>query len=586
MNAVSRIAGFAIDQALGLPGPAVAFTVRRDIRVPMPDGVILLGDHYRPERSEGPLPVVLLRSPYGRAGISGALFAAPLARRGFQVFMQSTRGTFGSGGQFRPFLHEKADGMATVAWLREQRWCDGRVSMTGASYLGHTVWAVAPYVDPPLESVSLNVTAAKFSTVFYNHGAPALKNALAWSGLIGTQERSLRGLPNPLQQVRLKRALRKAPLQSADVAVAGAPVSFWRDFVDHSGPDDDFWAVADHDGADLTRLPPVSMVTGWWDLFLLAQLRDFAAVRAAGLSAQLVVGPWLHAEPAQLRATVRQDVAWLEHYLNGGQQPAGAPVRVFLQQAGTWLEFQEWPPPGVEPASFYLRAEGRLGREPEPAQAPPATFVYDPADPTPTVGGPLLQPPGKQADNAAVEARSDVLTYTSEPLSGDQDLVGPVSARIFVRTDREHADLFVRLCDVDAKGVSRNVVDGIRRLSPLTVPAADVEVGDAGILAVDAELYPTAYRVLAGHRLRLQVSGGAFPRFARNYGTADPFGTAQTGLRCRFEILADSDHPSSVTLPFWSGSPHRGRAGRERHTERVEQERDQRVVATERDQLD
>jgi len=220
-------------------------------------------------------------------------------------------GTFGSGGQFRPFLHEKADGLATLAWLRGQPWCDGRVSMIGASYLGHAVWAVAPYADPPLESVALNVTAARFSTVFYDHGTPVLKNALAWSGLIGTQERGLRSVANPLQQVRLRHALRKVPLQSADVDVAGAPVPFWRDFVDHAEPGDTFWAVADHDGADLTRLPPVSMVTGWWDLFLPAQLRDFAALRAAGVSAQLVVGPWLHAEPAELRATARQDVAWL-----------------------------------------------------------------------------------------------------------------------------------------------------------------------------------------------------------------------------------------------------------------------------------
>ena len=517
----------------------------------MPDGVMLLGDHYRPERSKGPQPVVLIRSPYGRAGIPGAVFAAPLARRGFQVFMQSTRGTFGSGGQFRPFLHEKEDGLATLAWLRDQPWCDGRVSMTGASYLGHTQWAVAPYADPPLESVALNVTAGKFSTVFYHHGAPALKNALAWSALIGTQERGLRGVPNPLAQVRLRHALRKAPLQSADVDVAGAPVVFWRDFIDHGAPGDDFWAVADHDGADLTRLPPVSMVTGWWDLLLPAQLRDFAAVRAAGVPARIIVGPWLHGEPAEVRAIARQDVAWLEHYLRDGPKPAGGSVRLFLQQADTWLEFEEWPPPGVEHVSYYLHAERRLAREPESADARPATFIYDPADPTPTVGGPLLQPPGKQADNAAVEARSDVLTYTADPLAADQDLVGPASARIFVRTDREHADLFVRLCDVDAKGVSRNIVDGIRRLSPDTVPAADVQVGADGVLAVDVQLFPTAYRVLAGHRLRLQVSGGAFPRFARNYGTADPFGTAERGLRCRFEILADAAHPSSVLLPAW-----------------------------------
>ncbi len=555
MNPLSRIAGLAVDLAVGLPATSVPYVLRRDVATPMPDGVVLLADHYRPARSDGPLPVVLIRSPYGRAGFAGSVFAAPVARRGFQVFVQSTRGTFGSGGEFRPFVHEQADGLATVAWLREQPWCDGRVAMAGASYLGHTQWSVAPYADPPLESVSLNITAARITAAFYEHGAPGLKNALNWTGTIGLQEsRRVPMLPNPVQAAKMRRALRQLPLQAADIAVAGAPVLFWRDFVGHSAPGDEFWRYADHQDADLTRLPPVSMVTGWWDLFLPEQMRDYAAIRAAGGTARITVGPWLHGEPGELRAISRQDVAWLEQHLNGGPPAGGAPVRLFLQQAGTWLSFPDWPPPGVTPTPYYLRAGGSLAAEPEPGDATPATFTYDPADPTPSAGGPVLQPPGKQVDNAAAEARSDVLIYTTEPLAADRDLVGPVSARIYVRTSTQYADVFVRLCDVDGKGVSRNVVDGIRRLSPQTVPAVDVEAGEDGILAVDVELYPTAYRVRAGHRLRLQVSGGAFPRFARNFGTAAPFGTATAASPYQFEIFADAGHPAQVVLPVFAGS--------------------------------
>ena len=253
MNPLSRAAGRMVDRAIGLPPAAAPYVVRPDVAVPMPDGVVLLADHYRPAGPGGPggpLPVVLIRSPYGRRGMAAALVAAPLARRGFQVFVQSTRGTFGSGGHFRPFRHERQDGLATVAWLREQAWCDGQISTTGGSYLGHTQWAVAPYADPPLRSVSLNITAANMSGCFYAHGAPSLKNALDWSGLIGRQERGgLASLPNPRHLARAKRAARKVPLQAADVDVAGAPVAFWRDFVGHGSPGDDFWAEADHDRA-------------------------------------------------------------------------------------------------------------------------------------------------------------------------------------------------------------------------------------------------------------------------------------------------------------------------------------------------
>ena len=554
MNPLSRIAGMAVDRVLGLPPEGTPYVVRPDVAVAMPDGVVLLGDHYRPAGADRPLAVVLVRSPYGRAGLAAVLFAAPLARRGFQVFIQSTRGTFGSGGLFRPFTCEREDGLATVAWLRDQPWCDGQVSMTGGSYLGHTQWAVAPYAEPALRSVSLNITAAKISAAFYQHGVPNIKNALDWTGLIGRQERGLHSvIPTPRQMARMKRAVRKIPLQAADVDVAGAPVAFWRDFVQHASPADEFWADADHDRADLARLPPVSMVTGWWDLFLPLQLRDYAAIRAAGGTARILVGPWLHGEPGELKAIIRQDIAWLDHHLGGGPPPPGAPVRVFLQKAGSWLEFDQWPPPAAVATAYHLRASGRLALDAEPGDAAPTAFVYDPADPTPSAGGPLLQPPGKQVDNRAVEARPDVLTYTTEPLPASQDLVGPVSARIFVRTGRRYADLFVRVCDVDVKGVSRNVVDGIRRLSPQTVPAPDVQIRDDGILAVDVELYPTAYRVQAGHRIRVQISGGAFPRFARNFGTAEPFGAATTAVRCRFEIHHDSRHPARILLPVLPG---------------------------------
>ena len=550
MNPLYHLAGRAVDRAVGLPPATASYVVRRDVAVPMPDGVALLGDHYRPAGPDGPLPVVLIRSPYGRAGLAGMVFAAPLARRGLQVFIQSTRGTFGSGGLFRPFRSERPDGLATVAWLRDQPWCDGQVAMTGGSYLGHTQWAVAPYADPPLRSVSLNITVAKMTAAFYNHGAPGLQNALTWTGFIGNQERGgLHPIPGPRQLTRLKRALRKVPLQAADIDVAGAPVAFWRDFVDHSAPGDEFWAAADHDGADLTRLPPVSMVTGWWDLFAPGQLRDYMAIRSAGGTARIIVGPWLHGEPGELKAIIQQDAAWLDHHLNGGPLPPGAPVRVFLQQAGRWLDFADWPPPAAVDTPYYLRVSGALRLDAEPGDAPPHTFVYDPADPTPSKGGPLLQPPGKQVDNAAIEIRPDVLTFTTDPLDADLDLVGPVTARIFVRTGRQYADVFVRVCDVDDRGVSRNVVDGIRRLSPQTVPGADVQAGDDGVLAVDVELYPTGYRVLAGHRIRVQVSGGSFPRYARNFGTGEPFGSATRAVRCRFEIYHDSRHPSHVVLP-------------------------------------
>ncbi|WP_250031306.1 CocE/NonD family hydrolase [Paractinoplanes maris] len=553
MAKISRLAGLVADVALGLPKRAVPYEVRKDVPVPMLDDVTLMADHYRPVGQDGPLPVVLIRIPYGRAGAYGQLFAAPLARRGFQVFMQATRGTFGSGGQFRPFTTERDDGLATVDWLRKQSWCDGRIAMAGGSYFGHTQWAVAPYADPPLTCVAPHITSANVTNrLFYEHGVPSIHTALSWSSTIGRQERPglLSSVPDPRVRTKVRRALGRLPLQAVDVSVADAAVPFWRDFVAHAEPGDDFWAQADHDGADLTRMPPVSMVTGWWDLFLAGNLTDYTALRAAGVPARLVVGPWLHGEPGELRTIVQTDTVWLDHHLRGGPAPEGPPVRVHLQQAGKWLEFTEWPPAAVRGKVLTLGSGGQLEAEPG---GEPSRFTYDPARPTPTVGGPLLQPPGKQADNRLVEERDDVLVFTGPVLTEDLDVVGPVGATIHLRTSIPYADVFVRLCDVDEKGVSRNVVDGIRRLDPRTLGAPDIEPGDDGVLAVSVELFPTAYRFRAGHRLRVQVSGGAFPRYARNMGTDEPFAVATAGRPCRFEIFHDGSRASTITLPVLDG---------------------------------
>jgi putative CocE/NonD family hydrolase len=549
MGVVTWLSGALTDVALGLPLRSTPYTVERAVPVPMPDGVSLVGDHFRPAGVDGPLPVVLIRLPYARTGLLEHAFARPLARRGLQVFVQSTRGAFGSGGQFRPFATEHEDGLDTVAWLRKQPWCDGRVAMTGGSYFGHTQWAVAPYADPPLVAVSPHVTAARITSGFYDHGAPGLENALRWSAELATQEVGGLPVPKPRRRARIERALRGLPLQAADTAVAGTPVPFWRDFTGHAGPDDPFWDAVDHDGADLSRFPPANMVTGWWDVFAAAQLTDYTRLRAAGVPARLTVGPWMHGEPGEMRAILRTDVPWLAHHLRGAKAPAGPPVRLYLQQAGTWLEAQSWPLPGVRTVPHHLRADGTLTEPAEGGEAAPSTFTYDPADPTPTVGGPLLERPGRQADNRVVEHRDDVLVFTGPVLDRDVDVVGHVRARVHVRPDLPHADLFVRLCDVDRDGVSRNVVDGIRRLDPRTVPADDVTIGDDGVLAVDVELFPTAYRVRAGHRLRVQISGGAFPRFARNLGTDEPFASATTGRPCRFTVFHDAVHPSRLELP-------------------------------------
>jgi len=548
----------SLHKLLDLPGEPRPYVREKDIPVPMIDGVVLLADRYQPADASGPLPVVMVRCPYGRRGLVAALTVLPLAMSGFQVLIQSTRGTFGSGGEFRPFCHEAEDGAATLAWVREQRWCDGRVATAGASYLGHTQWAVVPFAEPPVEAACLDVTAARLTSAFYTGGVPNLRNALGWAQLIGRQERTVLPavVPTPRTVLRLRKAVRSRPLQAADVTVAGAQVLFWRDFCEHSLPGDSHWTQADHQDADVAAMPPVSMVSGWWDLFAAEQFDDFVRLQNAGKQVQLTVGPWMHGDPGQVAEIAKASVRWLGRHLDAtdgegdDNSEAGdrAPLRLYLQGAGRWLNLDRWPPSGSTDTTLYLRPHGSLADRPLPVGAGPTVFTYDPADPTPSVGGPLLSRPGGQADNGKIEARPDVVTFTGPPLFDPLDIVGEVRATVHVRADRPYADVFVRLCDVDEHDVSRNVVDGIRTLAPNGLTA-----GADGVSDVAVRLFPTAYRVPAGHRLRVQVAAGAFPRYRTNPGTGESFATATSGVPCRIEVLHDAAHPSRVVVPVFRG---------------------------------
>ena len=535
-----------VDRLLGLPkaeGPAPVVT--KDLRVPMSDGVHLLTDRYAPAGTHS-APVVLIRTPYGRGGLLSKLFGDTFARHGLQTVIQSTRGSFGSEGEFRPFHLEREDGIATAEWLRAQPWCDGRLAMAGASYLGHTQWAVGPYLDPPLEAMCLGITASQFITNFYPGGVLAADDMVSWSSMIGRQEQRFAALPNPFQTRKTRTAMAHLPVSAADVAAIGKPVLFLKDVTEHAEPGDGYWAMSDHSAgvADLTV--PVTMVSGWYDLFVRAQLQDFVTLQEAGRAPRITIGPWSHGEPASLRVMIQDQLGFLRAHLAGDRtQLQRSPVRIYLQQASTWLDFEQWPPASTATPS-HLRPVGGLG-EAFDGEARPTPFTYDPADPTPAVGGPLLSGDSKQQDNKDVEARDDVLVFTGEPLVHDLDVIGDVSATVFVRTELGHADVYVRVCDVDQGGLSRNVTEGILRLRP-GQPEADAD----GVVTVEVPLDPTAYRFRRGHRLRVQVAGGAFPRFARNHGTGEPVAAAVGGKPNRFEVFHDAAHPSRITLPVFT----------------------------------
>jgi putative CocE/NonD family hydrolase len=249
---------------------------------------------------------------------------------------------------------------------------------------------------------------------------------------------------------------------------------------------------------------------------------------------------------------IREALVWFRTYLRGEQGLLRkAPVRVFVMGSNKWKSLPDWPPPGYGAHRWYLQPGKTLAPQPAHAAeaANPDSYRYDPTDPTPAVGGSSLSRNSGPRNNRAVEARADVLVYTSAPLDHEIEVIGPVRAELFVQSSLEHTDFFVRLCDVDPKGKSINISDGLRRLRP-----GDPVVGADGLWKVTIELWATAHCFRKGHRIRVQVAGGSHPRYARNPGSGEPLATATRLIAADHTVYHDPEHPSAIQLPVKSGS--------------------------------
>lgn len=516
--ASTRFSDRAVSRALRLPAPTTGYVVHRGLRVPMRDGVELIADHYAPVAA-APKGTILVRGPYGRAFPFSLIYARIYAARGYHVLFQSVRGTFGSGGTFVPMVHEVSDAADTVVWLRRQPWFTGTFATIGLSYLGFTQWALL--ADPPPELVAAVVAVGPHDlhTSTWGTGAFALTDFLGWADMMAHQEQG------PLKRVayqvkarrRMDRAVRGVPLGEAGRALLGERSPWYETWLAHPDRDDGFWAPMTMSAALDRCTVPVLLLTGWQDVFLDQTISQYRQLRARGVDVALTIGPWTHDQivTQATPSTVAETLGWLGSHLAGespaGKSPAGrtTPVRAHVTGRDAWADMPDWPVVGSERA-WHLQPGGRLGGPAAPVESRPTTFRYDPADPTPTIGGRLLSRHGGYRDDTELSGRADVLTFTSAPLETDLTVYGNPVVEVDHSSDNPHFDVFVRVSEVDAVGRSRNVSDGFRRFSAES--AAPIRL----------TLDPIAHRFSAGCRIRVLIAGGSHPRFARNLGTGEP----------------------------------------------------------------
>jgi uncharacterized protein len=569
LGVVARFAFVTLAASLALH--AATAIKRLHSPVPMRDGVRLSANIFIPP-DKPRAPVILERTPYGKGADITPLYQA-FVDHGYAVVAQDVRGRYESEGVFQPLEQEAGDGEDTLNWIARQPWCDGRIGMIGGSYRGIVQWKVAVLGNPNLKAMFVVVSGDDdYRDRFYSPGgAMKLGNRLGWMA---------ENLKIPEYRPDFSKYILHLPLKTADVAATGRASSMYQQVVNHPAFDS-FWRSRSVRERLNNVRTPVFAVGGWYDNFVESDLDAFAALRKSTGLNRLVVGPWPHNMsyrfqgadfgPESLIDVRALQFAWFDQWLAGKDSALASapPLRLFVMGSNRWRDEREWPPADARPRAFYLASRGHangLGGDGSLSDRPPKggedRFVFDPRDPAPTRGGavccnPRVFPWGPM-DQRPVEARKDVLVYSTRPLDADLEVIGPVRVDLYVATSAPDTDFTAKLVDVFPDGYARNLTDGILRLryrNSLEKPEL-ARPGGVYRIAIDAGV--TANTFLKGHRLRVEISSSNFPRFDRNSNTGGRIIDETKLVKANQTVYHDAKRPSQLvlmTMPARGGGP-------------------------------
>jgi putative CocE/NonD family hydrolase len=528
--------------------------------VPMRDGTKLATKIFLPP-ADGKYPVVLQRTPYNKEHWVGG--HDMWTREGYVYVVQDTRGRFESEGTWYPFFQEKQDGYDTLAWIHQQQWCNGKVGMFGPSYNAIVQFAALQGGGGPMLQALMPtfVHGDAWERGWYSGGAFYLFNSVWWACTTagrGDQRSSL-------GSIDLDKLYRKLPLITLNQQAGCTGAPFFSDIVTHYTHDEYWKSYGIHDDFDLFKVPTL-WVGGWYDYYASDTFLSYNGVVEhapnpdIARSHKVIIGPWGHHHGMSAKAKVgdrdfgkseldfgpesafdpdKLYLEWFDRTLKGKRQNGtDAPIRIFVMGANRWRSENEWPLARTQFTKFYLQSGGHANTlngdgglaQQQPAEQRPDRYIYDPADPVPTRGGNLSVGPtpailnilwAGPADQRPVEARQDVLSYTSAPLESDMEVTGPVKLVLSAASSALDTDFVARLSDVYPNGRAINITEGILRArfrnKELWEKPRLIEPGV--IYEYDIELQATSNVFKEGHQLRLDITSSSFPLWDRNLNT-------------------------------------------------------------------
>jgi putative CocE/NonD family hydrolase len=551
-------------------------TSERGVAVKMRDAVVLRADIYRP-KTQGKFPVLLQRTPYDKA--AGVDFGLKAAALGYVVIFQDTRGRYTSEGEWYPFKYESQDGYDTVEWAASLPYANGKVGMFGSSYIGATQMLAAIAQPPHLAGIFPEITASNYYDGWtYQSGAFEQLFSQFWTSYLALDTLNRRALQN----MNFARWTWKVPLSNYPVLDVG-PIDnlspYFTDWLQHPSYDDYWrrWSIEEYYSKVTV---PAYHVGGWYDIFVGGTLRNYVGLRAKGENERarrgqrLLIGPWYHGPydgkagevdfgPEAKGDTDSVTLRWYDYLLKGDANGIDRekPVKIFVMGKNVWREEDDWPLSRARNTRFFLHSggkanslsgDGKLGTV-SPQSETADQFVYDPSDPVPTRGGALCcgdrQFPAGAFDQRPIEARNDVLVYSTPSFREDFEVTGPISLELYASSSAVDTDFTAKLVDVWPNGFAQNLTDGILRARYRNSFDKAQWLNPGEIYKFTIDLWATSNVFLAGHQLRLEISSSNFPRFDRNSNTGQDLGLTTRMVKATNTIYHDREHPSALVLP-------------------------------------
>jgi len=542
--------------------------VEFDQRVKMRDGVELSVDVYRPE-APGRFPVILRRTPYVKTG--GGARAVERIRHfvshGYVYVAMDERGRGDSDGKFVPYRNDGPDGYDAIEWCAQQPWSNGKVGTYGGSYEGKNQWIAAVQQPPHLVTMIAVVTPSD-PFVEWPTGLP-LPMDMSWyhftAGHVNQNE----------DAVNWMKVYNHLPMYTMDEA-AGRLMKTWKDQFEHAQLDSWWEAERYQNHFDRVRVP-VLHISGWYDDEQVGTPLNYIGMTTKGPtefrhSQKLLMGPWPHAVNSKSKlgdvdfgsfAVIDLDgylIRWYDYWLKGidNRILREPPVRIFVMGENRWDDENEWPMARTEWTNYYLHSGGRanslLGDGTLTTTAPAAEhadgYRYDPKNPVPFITDPSFAQIGGPDDYRSVERRDDVLIYSTEPVTEDTEVCGPIRAEIYAVSSARDTDFMLKLIDVWPDGYAERLSDGMVRArfrESLEHPEL-IEPGRIYKYNIDA--WNTCETFKEGHRIRVEIASSAFPKYDRNPNTGEALGMTANTRPADQKIYHDGEHPSRVVLPI------------------------------------